>query len=257
MKTGKDFKVAECSISKIFFFDVLLSHSLTPFAIANMPKAFLPIKKNENGFWEEISEADISFMPRSAQNTIRSIINKFSEIKPGKKIFKDALNVRNKLTNQKLPSQGFLVVYGAGGSRTCAAIMPLDNNSHRLIIDQTIYYHITDTIDEALFITGLLNSKALELANSAFQAEGALGKRHIHTLSANSLPPYDYQNKKHLEFIESTRSVLDDIRRNVPIELLNPNNGSVSVRRSKIYNIIDKLPSYISYNSIALEILNS
>lgn len=257
MKAGKDFKVAECSIPKTLFFDVLLSHSLTPFAIASMPKAFLPIKKNENGFWEEISEADVRFMPRSAQNTIRSIINKFTEIKPGKKIFKDALNIRNKLTNQNLPSQGYLVVYGAGGSRTCAAILPLYNHSHRLIIDQTIYYHITDSIEEALFITGLLNSKALELANSAFQAEGALGKRHIHTLPATSLPPYDCQNTKHLEFVESTRSVIYDIRRNVPIELLNPNNGSVSVRRSKIYNIIDKLPSYISCNNIALEILNS
>lgn len=257
MKTGKDFKVPECSIPKLYFFDVLLSHSLTPFTIANMPKAFLPIKKNENGFWEEISETGISFMPRSVQNTVRSITKEFTKIKHGKNLFKDSLNVRNKLTNQNLPSQGYLVVYGAGGSRTCAAILPLDNNSHRLIIDQTIYYHITYSINEALFITGLLNSKALEMANSAFQAEGALGKRHIHTLPATSLPPFDCQNQKHLDFIASTRKVIDDINRNVPIELLNPNNGSVSVRRSKIYNIIEKLPSYISYNNFALELLKS
>ena len=255
MKTGKDFKVPECSIPKTYFFNVLLSHSLTPFAIANMPKAFLPIKKNEKGFWEEFSETDISFMPRSARNTFRSILNEFAKIKPGKDLFKDTLNIWNKLTNQNLPSQGYLVVYGASGSRTCAAILPLDNNSQRLIIDQTIYYYITYSIDEALFITGLLNSKALEMANSAFQAEGALGKRHIHTLPATSLPPFDCQNQKHLDFIASTRKVIVDINRNVPIELLNPNNGSVAVRRSKIYNIIDKLPSYISYKNFALELL--
>lgn len=257
MKVGRDFRVPECSIAKRYFYDVLLSHSLTPFAIANIPKAFIPIKRDECGIWTELTETDISFMPRSVQNTVRSILNKFTEIKPGKNIFSDALNVRNKLVNQNLPSHGYLIVYGAGGSRTCAAILKLDDNSSRLIIDQTIYYHVADSYEEALFITGLLNSRALEMANSAFQAEGALGKRHIHALPATSLPPYNSLNQKHIEFVDLTQKVIDDIRNKVPCELLNPNNGFVSIRRTKIYNIIDKIPSYISYNNIAFEILNS
>lgn len=146
---------------------------------------------------------------------------------------------------------------GAGGSRTCAAFMELDSNSARLIIDQTIYFHVTESLDEALFITGLLNSKALEIANSAFQAEGALGRRHIHTLPATSLPQFNPLDEKHIELVILTQKVMSDIKENVPRDLLNPNSGSVSVRRTKIYKIIDTLPSYISFNEIALKILES
>lgn len=257
MKTCKDFRVPECNIPKKYFFDVLLSHSLTPFAIAHLAKALLPIKHDPDGNWDKLTSTDIKFMPRPVQNVLYSISSKYSQFKPNKDIFPNALNVRNKLSNQHIPSTGYLIAYGAGGSRTCAAFMELDSNSERLIIDQTIYFYITESLDEALFITGLLNSKALELANSAFQAEGALGRRHIHSLPATSLPPFNQLDEKHIELVILTQKVMHDIEENVPRELLDPNGGSVSVRRTKIYKIIDKLPSYISYNEVALKILNS
>lgn len=255
MKLGKDFKVSIASVPKDLFVPVILSNSLLPYKISHLPLALLPVHKNSAGIWQEYEQKELSFFNRSIKNLYKLLYKEFQKLKPGKDLFKDGLNCRNKLSNQNIPTEGYLVVYGAGGSKTCAAFLELNETCKNLIIDQTIYYTIVATKEEAQFMTGLLNSNALYEANSAFQAEGALGKRHLHTLPASSIPKYDPNNSLHREMSNLTETVMDELNSSDFDSLLNPNSATVSVRRTRMNRLIENLPSYERYNEIAYKIL--
>ena len=164
----------------------------------------------------------------------------------------EVLNVFNKLEKQKIPIGSFLVVYGAGGSKTCAAYMEVDSE---IVIDQTLYYYIADTEDEAIFVTALLNSNSIEKVNAAYQAQGQFGKRHIHTLPAESIPAFDYDNQNHIELVSITKSLMSSLNRKTPAAKLNPNKGPVANRRTAINKILVGLPEYDSYEDLCMKII--
>ncbi len=255
MKTAKDFSVPEVTIAASHFFPVLLSHVLTPFHISEMPLSLLPIHKDTQGKWAALSETEIKFLPRPVQHAFESISRRYETLHPGKQMYATSLNMRNKLSAQILPGKGYLVVYGAGGSHTCAAYMGLDGQNNNFIIDQTIYYDTVSTEDEAIYLAGMLNSNTLSLSISAFQSQGALGKRHIHTLASSSIPPFNVSNPKHVKFTDTTRRLMNELLSATENCLTDPNSGSVSVRRSRIYRIMGSLPSFELYERTAAEIL--
>ncbi len=74
---------------------------------------------------------------------------------------------------------GWLVFMGAGGSNVCAAYalasaLPQD----RTVIDQTLYWTEVATKDEAVYLTGLLNSTAINQVIREFQPVGQFGATH-------------------------------------------------------------------------------
>jgi len=74
----------------------------------------------------------------------------------------------------QLPIQGNRVVYTKSGSTLFAA--RLDNND-RSLIDHKLYWASFSNSDEALYVTGLLNSKLLLKLVSKYQATGLFGAR--------------------------------------------------------------------------------
>lgn len=256
VKKAKDFAPENIFVDENLFVPVLLSHSLTPFQVTNMPLALMPVTKGANGKWAELTEIERNMLPRPVFNLFSSVYNEFARVKNGKKLFDDGLNIRNKLTSQELNVGDYIVVYGAGGTRTCAACFKLDKSLKDMVIDQTIYYYVTDSEDEALYLTGMLNSSAVSEANAAYQAEGALGRRHIHTLPSTSVPRYNPSDPFHKEMSQVTSDVIRMIGQSIGAKLLDPNRGSVSVRRSKIYKILDSTDKYKYSNEIAFRILS-
>ena len=164
----------------------------------------------------------------------------------------EVLNVFNKLEKQKIPIGSFLVVYGAGGSKTCAAYMKVVSE---IVIDQTIYYYIADTEDEAIFMTALLNSNSIEKVNAAYQAQGQFGKRHIHTLPAESIPAFDYNNQNHVKLVSITKSLMCSLNKITPTDKLDPNKGPVVTRRKAINKILVGLPEYDCYEELCMKII--
>lgn len=95
----------------------------------------------------------------------------------------DKLNIRGKLYKQDFSLGRWLVLSNAGGANPCSAYIDLDEiDATKLIIDQTLYWYLADSEDEAIYITGMLNSDALSDLISDFQPDGGFGKRHIHTI---------------------------------------------------------------------------
>lgn len=255
MKVGKDVNISAHNLPTSYFKVVLLSNVVTPFCITNAPLGLLPIEKSQDAEWSEIKSSNLGRLPRSVANVFSKVTSEYHRLKgPDKKVFNNALNCRNKLINQKLVTGKFLVVYGAGGSKPCAAFMPLD--STEIVIDQTLYWCQVNTENEALYLTALLNSCALADHIYSFQAEGQFGKRHIHTLAADCIPPFDLTNPSHIRLATIAKTLMDYIS-SFPTEIFDPNSAPVANRRRISFGLIEKIPEYSLYEDLCCEILNS
>lgn len=123
----------------------------------------------------------------------------------------------------------------------------------KVVIDQTLYWYLTETEDEAIYLTGLINSDALENRIFDFQPRGRFGRRHIHTWPFKVSPRFDPNNPEHIYVVEKTRALMaecvdlyqEDAYRN----MLNPNNSVLHVKRPRQQAAIRLLPSYQSYDS--------
>lgn len=253
MKVGRDFCPPSISVDKNRFFDILISNVLTPFNISICPKALLPIKRNSEGKWADLENIDILTLARPLKQFFNQTKNSYITYKEKRiKSLFEVLNVFSKLEKQIIPVGSFLVVYGAGGSKTCAAYMKVERE---IIIDQTIYYYIADTEDEAIFMTALLNSNSIEKVNAAYQAQGQFGKRHIHTLPADSIPAFDSDNQMHIELVSITKSLICSLNSKTPSDKLDPNKGSAATRRKAITKILVGIPEYESYEELCMKII--
>lgn len=142
----------------------------------------------------------------------------------------------------------------------CASYINVRNHDRsRLVIDQTLYWYLAATEEEAIYITGLLNSSALWKAISDFQPEGGFGKRHIHTLPYKIIPEFDVENDTHMKVVETTKTLIDEwndvCQSELYKKLLGPNSGSLPSRRRRQQAKIKELPSYEQYATACSEVL--
>ncbi len=229
-----------------FMYKCYMSHHLTPFHLSDPEDVFIPLIKSDKE-WLKPSIEQIVSMGANTNNAINLILN---EVQLSLNKYRNKLNYRRKLEHQFFTKNSFLVVTGAGGSYPCAAFSPLNDNKmvDRIIIDQTLYWDVVTSEEEALYVVGLLNSKALACAISEFQPEGLQGKRHIHTLPFDITPKFDIENELHIEVVNRTRELITQIN-NQPLiyNYYNPNNGILRSRRTSIRNVINSLPAYNLY----------
>jgi predicted RNA methylase len=237
-------------IEDIFLYDSYISKHLSPFIMADTTKILMPGIK-DNGIWKILTPEYLSLVnPSTAYvfNQIKEAVNQDLST-----YLSQTINIYDKLYKQNFDQEQFLVLSSASGSNPCAAYIDLHNyNIDKLIIDQTLYWYMVKTEEEALFYTGLLNSEALALQIADFQPEGAFGKRHIHTLPYKIIPHYN-ESELHKEVVEKTRILINEWK-NICVQedykkLLNPNSGNLNVRRKIQQRRIRTLDSYISYNA--------
>jgi len=267
-KQLKDFRLSvPCVVSEKYVFHVLMSKMLSPFHLAHSAKAFLPLKRNDSGEWTPTSEFDLSrdAADASALRAFKQIakeIAKLDDVAP-EAIFEGMwrrLNFRNKIGKQSIiDGEGYLVLTGAGGSDICAAFLDLRINSHnKLLIDQTLYWALVSTEEEALYLTGLLNSDAANELIKAFQPRGQQGERHIHELAFGITPPFDSEQQSHMEVVNATKTLLREYLAFVKskqeagdrefLQWLAPSK-SLARRRSKLRDAISTLPAFADYAS--------
>lgn len=249
-KKKQKFKITPSVVPTSSIFDVATSNLLTPFELGVPLKALLPLKKGAADNWYFLTPVEIAAKGTALQNVFNEIIKEAK----GKDVSALAklLNVRNKLTQQSLADEEFLVVTGAGGGRVCCAFTPRGYPTDRLIIDQTLYWTQVATEDEAVYLVGALNSEAVSDVIQEFQPKGEFGERHVHKLPFGVTPPYDPTQASHQEVVQQTRKLLADYARakiaNAQLlKMLNPNEGSLAQRRRGIQAKLAQLPGYPDY----------
>lgn len=232
-----------------YMYDCLISKHLSPFIIAEPAKTLIPGVKDK-GLWKPIMAEDIALMNPSTAKVFEEIQGEM-----GISLYElltEKINIYGKLYKQNFPLGQWLVLSNAGGSNPCAAYIDLDRcDTSRLIIDQTLYWYIASSEEEALFITGMINSTALNNAIKDFQPDGGFGKRHIHTLPYKVIPRYNSENPAHALVVEKTKMLISSwinyCRSNKEGMFIAPNSGTLNSRRKKLQAALKKMPEYIDY----------
>jgi hypothetical protein len=252
-KKHRDFSLKPRLLPKSLFFDVITSNLLTPFDIAKLQKALIPIKKDIDGIWKPLSDGEMIAKGPAARNTFDEICKTANPIDPSVNSLFALIDVRGKLTQQVIPPNGYIIMTGAGGGKVCSGYIDIqDCDPDRLILDQTVYWTQVYEEDEAIYLTGLLNSDAISSIIREFQPRGAFGERHVHKLPFGVTPPYDPEQAAHQDVVETTKELISEyeylkLREQRVIELLDPNYASLAVRRRQLLKYIKGLPAYGEY----------
>lgn len=254
-KTLKAFSLTASGLSDKVVFDVLLSHHLTPFDIGDGAKGILPITKDAGGTWRAMSLTEIALIGSATANTFNTVLAALGAGVTPQSYFDRIETDRKKLTKQSWGA-GWFVFMGAGGSNVCAAYAPTSCFSHdKSVIDQTLYWAVVATEDEAVYLTGLLNSVAINQVIREFQPRGQFGERHVHKLPLGVTPPFDLGNPAHTDVVAKTLQLItewDAYKAANPTkvrDLLDPNKSKLHIRRQAIKSILISLPSWSAYEA--------
>jgi len=237
-----------------YLYDCLISKHLSPFYVADPAKAIIPGKKT-NGTWTIIRPTDYALMNSSTEYVFSQIEQEtaFSAVE-----LLNRVNIYEKLFKQRFSNAEWLVLSSASGSNPCAAYMHLGTAKDKLVIDQTLYWHIAESEEEAIYLVGMLNSRALADAISDFQPQGEFGKRHIHTLPYKVIANYE-GNQCQLDVVDATRNLIEEWKRLCRMEkyatLLLPNSGALNSRRKRQQDAIKGLDSYELYEAVCASML--
>lgn len=216
--------------------------------------------KKVNGQWKAISATDRALMNTSTAYIFNQIEEDANTPSSLATYLHNTINIYGKLDKQNFSTKNWMVLSSASGANPCAAYIALEAlDRSRLIIDQTLYWYLADTEDEAIYIVGLINSDALSDAIKDFQPEGGFGKRHIHTLPYKIIPKYDNENAAHIEVISRTRELMREwvalCREGEYANLLQPNSSSLSSRRRRQQSAIRSLETYEVYETACHAVL--
>lgn len=228
-----------------YMYDCLMSKHLSPFFMSSPAKAIIPGTKID-GRWQGINEKNIELM-NAGTSYVFSEINE--KVMPLCNLFTQKINLRHKLDRQDFSTKRWLVLSSAGGTNPCAAVIDLNEYDRaKLIIDQTLYWYLAESEEEALYIAGILNSTTLSAIISEFQSQGGFGPRHIHTIPYKIIPRYDASDDAHTDVINKTRALMAEwticCNDNAVSKYLKPNNGSLNGRRRKLQERLKTLSSY-------------
>ena len=131
-------------------------------------------------------------------------------------------------------------------------------DADRLIIDQTLYWTVVESEDEAIYISGLFNSDGLDLLIKDYQPQGQFGPRHIHELPARVTPGFDASLASHMAVVDATRALLaelDAIRANPELSMIfDPARHLPSRRTAMRSRALPALPSYADYDAACREL---
>jgi len=252
-KKNKGFKITPCVVPDDILFDVLTSNLLTPFYLATPLKALLPILKLPGMSWKFLDSMSVAAKGVAVQNVFKEICGAISS-KADVTDIAHLINVRNKLIQQFVDPNKYLVFTGAGGGHVCCAFGATNSfDLQKLIIDQTLYWTQVTTQDEALYLSGLFNSEAINAVIKEFQPKGAFGERHVHKLPFGVTPPFDPSQAVHQNVVEKTKRLLNEYAKMITTDqsicpLLDPNTGTLARRRLTIHEKIKKMQSYADYD---------
>ncbi|MGX8268454.1 N-6 DNA methylase [Anaerostipes caccae] len=256
-KSEEGIELTATDFENEYIYKCLTSKLMSPFYVADPANVIMPGRK-ENGTWHALQNQDLVLMNVSTRNffeQIQGILKKSLQ-----RWWEDTINYRGKLSQQNFSQGNWLILSNAGGKNPCAAYISMENcDRSRLIIDQTLYWYLVNSEEEAKYIVGILNSNSLAEAIIDFQPQGEFGQRHIHTLPYKIMPRFDSENPAHQDIVSKTEALIAECAilytQREWEALLNPNSGSLSSRRRRQQRAIRTLNSYEEYENACKAVL--
>ena len=243
-------------IAPCFVHRMVQSLNLLPFTLdGHFVQIGIPARRDTQGRMEimdvaAIRTAGYNQTARRFQRIDRAMTDA-NVVKP----LHEKIDERRKLSLQVFPPDHYLVLNGAGGGVACAAMLSLAEIPD-IVVDQTLYWTLVPTSEEAWYRVGLINTDALTQAIREFNPEGELGPRHLHTLPNRVIPPFDPTNLEHVEVRSLAEKCAALARPMIDAdEKIADPNKSIASRRRRLRNELKKSPEFADLENVAKAVL--
>ena len=201
-------------IESRFIFRSSLSKSILPFAFYKPNLVILPITIEKDKFGHKQIKLhsaedlrDKGFLNASrwfnkAENLWNS--NKTEKNKAVGAI--EYLNWNEKITNQLIDTP-YIVAYNTSAKDANAVVIKREDLDFEIIIDTVTYAFYTSNLNEAYYLTAILNSAAPNEMMKDFQARGLFGARHVHKKILDIYyPRFDSADETHLKLAAASKT---------------------------------------------------
>jgi hypothetical protein len=181
------------AVESNFIRPVFLGQSIAPFRPLVSIEGIIPIDEDSH---EIISSSGAAARGYSAlAKWIGQVEELWKRHGKGSRSFQQQLDFFEQLSRQ-FPIASLRVVYSKAGTNPAAAIL----YDRRAIIDHMLYWANTPSIDEARYLTAVLNSETTRARAEKWQAMGQWGARHFDKVLFNlPIPRFDEMKPLHLE----------------------------------------------------------
>ena len=181
---------------------VVKSTDLIPFQLYNSHIVFLPLKI-VNGHYQLKPHEELPLNSQNHLILLESIYKSHRKKNSKNRTLYESLSYGNKLANPELLSP-LKVVYPVGGSYSKSAIL----HKNEKIIDVTFYYLAPETINEAYYLVGWLNSNLLNKNIPRVSTVGASGSIRVIHMAPWMFPfPKFNHSELHMKIVEISRSL--------------------------------------------------
>jgi len=239
-----------------FIFRTALSKSILPFAIYKPDLVILPItieKNSENQKKINLFSAD-KLMSEGYLNASRWFTNieniwKINCTEKNKIISSENyLNWQNKLTEQNLNAP-YLVLYNSSAKDANATIIKRESIDLEFIVESKGYWIGTNNLEEAYYITAILNSGVPNLLMKDFQSKGLFGARDVHKKILDIyFPKFDEKNINHKQL-----SALSEVAHNKASQYLNDNPPQQELSAMHLGRLRVNIKKYLAKEMIEID----
>ena len=201
-------------IESKFLFRTALSKSILPFALHNPDLVTLPILVHNTPHNDGTPRKHIELLAPEKLLTegYLKAYKWFTNIENIWQIHRTELNVKytatnyinyqNKLSTQNLNAP-YLVLYNASAKDANATIVQRSAIDLEFIVESVAYVLYTHDINEAYYLTAILNATLPNKMMKDFQARGLFGPRHVHKKILDIYyPKFNTANATHLKLAE-------------------------------------------------------
>jgi N-6 DNA Methylase len=259
-KNNLAFSLVPRTLPARFVQHCLMSKHVAPFVISEPGHVVLPIVRSGVApRWRRATGDEMASSPEVVDH-FADVIRE-SDYASLDDFWVSRLDYRAKLTLELLPSDAWLIVYGAGGGIPAAAFAPVARFADQPpVIDQTLYWMTTRDPDEAAYLAGLLNSEPLLARIADFIPEGDFGDRHLHTLPSRAIPEFDLADPAHVRVAVAARALASEVEGLRAIggnaAVFDP-ASSLQARRRSVRRLMRTLPSFAEYDTACAAVYES
>jgi len=210
--------VIEGEVESEFLYFVATGSELAPFCTTTLPIAILPIEPH-NGKYRIIRSEEARqrgyYGLYDWLVKVENIWNKKRGEKAGSMNIYERLDYQRTLSSQSSSSK-YRVLYNTSGTYlvSCVienktSIVKVDSSSIKVsgvVADAKVYRYDTDDLNEALFISAMLNAPIVDSLIKPMQSRGQFGARDIHKKVLElPLPKFNPNNNQHRELVNLAR----------------------------------------------------
>lgn len=222
----------ESPVESAFVRGIAVGSSIAPYRLLDIPRGIVPF---EDGSILDARAAD-SRGHRGLSSWLSDAEDKWNEHSNRKEdgtpnaTLSESLDHLQKLTKQ-FPVSSIRILYPASGTRLCACWIEDEN----VIIDKNAYWSPANSIDEAAYVSAILNSEIVLERIKDLQPVGQRDPRHFDNLVWTlPIPEFDVGEELHRELASAALDAAEIAR-----EVSLPDNAYFTTRRGIIREALE------------------